>query len=115
MALHALRVDPRLFILMTYSFIALHQVIINNIFNSYLMCLIKKSFIGTWRNVNFFVPQVSFLGYLVSAKGIQVDEKRYKQFVIGWFPNRFRRFEASTGLHLFTGVLLKIPPPLWLL
>jgi len=59
----------------------LHQV---------LSILAQEKLYGNLEKCHFFTPQVTFLGYVISAQGIHIDEDKVKAI---------REWPTSTSLH----------------
>nr|GEX04787.1 hypothetical protein [Tanacetum cinerariifolium] len=67
---------------------------------------ILEKLYGNLDKCEFFTDQVTFLGYLVSAKGIQVEERKLKHFV--WNPQAQVAFEELKN-KLSSAPLLALP------
>jgi hypothetical protein len=67
---------------------------------------------GNLEKCTFCTDRVSFLGYVVTSQGIEVDEAKIVASQAGHFRLRSRRFEVFLVLQIFTGVLCGISAPL---
>lgn len=63
-----------------------------------LKVLNEQKFYTNLKNYEFLTSSIVFLGYVVSAEGIEVDPKRSKQSLVVLLPKPFKIFKASMVL-----------------
>ena len=59
-----------------------------------LSILSQEELYGNLEKCHFFTSQVIFLGYVVSAQGVHVDESKIQQFESGSFLLQFNKLRA---------------------
>jgi len=89
-----------------------------------MMVLEKEKLFGNLKQCTFFTPEVTFLGYIITAQGIKVDDSKIEAIWSGPIPKSihdirsfyrlasfYRRFikNFSTIIALMTEVLKGIP------
>ena len=66
-----------------------------------LSVLAQEQLYGNFEKCHFFSPQVKFLGYVVSANGIQVDEEKIKAIRDWPTPTSIQQVRSFHGLASF--------------
>jgi len=50
-----------------------------------MMVLDHEKLFANLKKCMLFTPEVTILGYIVSARGIKVDESKIERSILGWF------------------------------
>ena len=66
-----------------------------------LSVLAQEQLYGNLEKCHFYSPQVKFLGYMVSAEGIQVDEEKIKAIREWPTPMSIRQVRSFHGMASF--------------
>jgi len=77
-----------------------------------MMLLECEKLYGNLKKCSFFTNKATFLGYIVTYKGIEVDEAKVDQFGVGLLRRVFAMSVVVTDLLPFTGISFEISAPL---